>query len=64
LIASDGQRDSRKYPGVQAPDDAAAVLISDSIEGKKIEAFSRKEYQELVRAALIKAVPKDDKRDA
>ena len=59
LVASSGVHDSRSIDGAQAPDEVAAVLIAESIEGKKIEAYSRKAYHELIRNAIAKAVPNE-----
>jgi short-subunit dehydrogenase len=59
LVASSGVHDSRSLDGAQSPEEVAAVLIAESIEGKKIEVYSRKEYHNYVRGALAKAVPSD-----
>jgi 3-hydroxybutyrate dehydrogenase len=59
LIASDGKNDSRTAPNAQDPEEVAAVLLKESIEGKKLEVFSRPAYHEMVRSALAKAVPSE-----
>lgn len=59
LVASDGKNDSRSMNGAQDPQEVAEVLLKESIEGKKLEVYSRKAYHELIRNSLAKAVPSD-----